>query len=295
MTDAHWAPDPTGRHETRLWDGQRWSDQVADGGFARLDSGPLPLFAPAPATPAGLPLPARVRPAGLAADPDDAASPRAGRHVLLGLLTAGLWWVFAPAVHWIRRRSWLTAVAWVTAWACVAGAGIVLLRLGAPPEQASPARTVEAFPALIPSSGAPQGTDGPTPAAASPTATSASPTVTASATSPSATGDDRAARTPATSRPAGRAVPAASPTKAVRPPATSAQPRPRATRPRPSPSVSVPPVVVPGLDPRFPSCPAAKAHGYGPYYAGVDPEYLWYPDKDGDGVACERERERPQR
>ena len=31
------------------------------------------------------------------------------------------------------------------------------------------------------------------------------------------------------------------------------------------------------------------------YYAGVDPEYLWYPDKDGDGVVCERERERPQR
>lgn len=25
-----WAPDPTGRHEFRFWDGQRWTDRVAD-------------------------------------------------------------------------------------------------------------------------------------------------------------------------------------------------------------------------------------------------------------------------
>lgn len=38
--------------------------------------------------------------------------------------------------------------------------------------------------------------------------------------------------------------------------------------------------------PRFRTCDAAVAHGYGPYRRGVDPEYAWYPDPDGDGVAC---------
>lgn len=41
------------------------------------------------------------------------------------------------------------------------------------------------------------------------------------------------------------------------------------------------------LDPRFPSCAAAKAAGYGPYRRGVDPEYNWYRDGDSDGITCE--------
>jgi Excalibur calcium-binding domain len=42
-----------------------------------------------------------------------------------------------------------------------------------------------------------------------------------------------------------------------------------------------------GNDPRFSTCAEAKSHGYGPYTAGVDPEYAWYRDGDGDGVVCE--------
>ena len=42
-----------------------------------------------------------------------------------------------------------------------------------------------------------------------------------------------------------------------------------------------------GVDPRFDSCKAAKAAGYGPYYRGTDEEYSWYRDSDGDGVVCE--------
>jgi hypothetical protein len=38
--EAGWNPDPTGRHEYRYWDGDRWTDQVADGGVAGSD--PLP-------------------------------------------------------------------------------------------------------------------------------------------------------------------------------------------------------------------------------------------------------------
>jgi Excalibur calcium-binding domain len=40
-------------------------------------------------------------------------------------------------------------------------------------------------------------------------------------------------------------------------------------------------------DPRFGSCKAARAAGYGPYHRGLDPEYRWYHDRDHDGVVCE--------
>jgi len=71
--------------------------------------------------------------------------------------------------------------------------------------------------------------------------------------------------------------------------ATSA-PRP----PSPSPAASArpapvrTPVPTPGLDPRFATCRAANAGGYGPYRSGVDAEYDWYRDRDHDGLVCER-------
>jgi hypothetical protein len=37
---ARWAPDPTGRHELRYWNGSEWTDHVADGGVQATD--PLP-------------------------------------------------------------------------------------------------------------------------------------------------------------------------------------------------------------------------------------------------------------
>lgn len=40
-------------------------------------------------------------------------------------------------------------------------------------------------------------------------------------------------------------------------------------------------------DPRFDSCDAAQASGYGNYTRGLDPEYQWYQDRDGDGHVCE--------
>jgi type IV secretory pathway VirB10-like protein len=41
------------------------------------------------------------------------------------------------------------------------------------------------------------------------------------------------------------------------------------------------------VDPRYPSCTEATAHGYGHYVSGVDAEYGWYRDTDADGVVCE--------
>ena len=42
-----------------------------------------------------------------------------------------------------------------------------------------------------------------------------------------------------------------------------------------------------GQDPRFATCKAAKAAGFGPYVRGKDPEYSWYRDGDSDGTVCE--------
>lgn len=42
-----------------------------------------------------------------------------------------------------------------------------------------------------------------------------------------------------------------------------------------------------GTDPRYKTCAAANDAGLGPYRRGVDPEYEWYQDRDGDGVVCE--------
>lgn len=38
--NSQWLADPTGRHQYRLWDGQRWSGHVSDSGNAGFD--PLP-------------------------------------------------------------------------------------------------------------------------------------------------------------------------------------------------------------------------------------------------------------
>nr|WP_284290447.1 excalibur calcium-binding domain-containing protein [Angustibacter aerolatus] len=46
-------------------------------------------------------------------------------------------------------------------------------------------------------------------------------------------------------------------------------------------------VAAPALDPRYRTCGDANDAGYGPYTEGVDPEYDWYQDRDGDGVDCE--------
>ena len=48
-----------------------------------------------------------------------------------------------------------------------------------------------------------------------------------------------------------------------------------------------PPESSSGNDPRYSTCTAAKAAGYGPYRNGLDPEYSWYVDRDNDGVVCE--------
>jgi micrococcal nuclease len=61
--------------------------------------------------------------------------------------------------------------------------------------------------------------------------------------------------------------------------------KPGGTTPTPTPTKTTKPS---GTDPRYRTCGDANAAGYGPYRRGVDAEYSWYQDRDGDGVVCER-------
>lgn len=70
-------------------------------------------------------------------------------------------------------------------------------------------------------------------------------------------------------------------------PAVGVPPAPApATSAAPPPPALAPPTAT-GLDPRFRTCTAATAAGYGPYVRGVDPEYSWYQDRDGGGTVCQ--------
>jgi hypothetical protein len=80
-------------------------------------------------------------------------------------------------------------------------------------------------------------------------------------------------------------LPTASPS-----PTSIASPSPTATTEPTTPSTPSPtatPTQTSSADPRFGTCKAAKAAGYGPYYRGLDPEYGWYRDADNDGTVCE--------
>ncbi|WP_345456657.1 excalibur calcium-binding domain-containing protein [Nocardioides marinquilinus] len=63
----------------------------------------------------------------------------------------------------------------------------------------------------------------------------------------------------------------------------------RKTKALAPPPAEVPAVETPVVqtDPQFSYCYEANDAGYGNYVSGVDPEYDWYDDADGDGRVCE--------
>lgn len=89
-------------------------------------------------------------------------------------------------------------------------------------------------------------------------------------------------------------------------PSTSNTPKPSATAESspsatPSPAVTLSPIPAPSVtpspsasqsartpDPKYSSCAEAKRNGYNrKYVRGIDPEYYYYRDGDGDGIVCE--------
>lgn len=58
---SRWAPDPTGSHEYRWWDGRTWTDYVADAGETSVDRFPVARPGP-PAAPTASPATAAAAP-----------------------------------------------------------------------------------------------------------------------------------------------------------------------------------------------------------------------------------------
>jgi hypothetical protein len=69
--------------------------------------------------------------------------------------------------------------------------------------------------------------------------------------------------------------------------APNRSPAPRATASPPAAQGLVGTTSTSRVDPDYGTCRNAKAHGGGPYYAGKDPEYGYYQDRDHDGIVCE--------
>jgi cytoskeletal protein RodZ len=107
------------------------------------------------------------------------------------------------------------------------------------------------------------------------TPTTTAPSRQAESASPSPT---HPSASPSPTHPSASPSPTASPSRSnpVKPKAsTTTKAAPKTTK------------ATPKTDPMFPTCKAANAAGYGPYYRDKDPEYYWYQDRDHDGVVCE--------
>ncbi|MCC4248463.1 thermonuclease family protein [Microbacterium testaceum] len=68
---------------------------------------------------------------------------------------------------------------------------------------------------------------------------------------------------------------------------TPVEPAPAPVDPAPAPPEPAEPDPAPATDPDFGTCKEANANGFGNYVRGQDPEYVWYDDRDKDGVVCE--------
>lgn len=276
---SQWAADPYRRHELRYWDGHAWTEHVRDGALPSLDPvlGLTGLEAgadttrdstrPILAVPTSPPHPSPEAPAPLLS----------GKvHVLLALVTLGLWLIVAPAIYWARRRAVKPLVAWSAVW-------IALFVIGALGGGNTPPSTLTTAASAPP--GASQASS--TAASAVPTPTSVSPqTTTASATpaSPPIT-----SRKPSSSAGAWKHLSGSRAARTTSQAASATKPTTKATSERTAKPTNQPTSepTAKVSDPRFRTCKEAKAQGYGPYYKSKDPEYYWYRDSDHDGVDCE--------
>lgn len=109
LPPAQWAPDPYGRFEYRYWDGASWTYHVLDAGLTGLDPSPVIRRS----TPLGF-LTLRA-------------------HLLVSLLTCGLWALALPALHAWRSRHRARALAYVVA---IAAGYVTAVSVGSPPTPA---------------------------------------------------------------------------------------------------------------------------------------------------------------
>ncbi|GAT65047.1 nuclease [Planomonospora sphaerica] len=139
--------------------------------------------------------------------------------------------------------------------------------------------------------GTPAGTS-PPPATPPTTAPTGAPATTPPPTGPTGTNPTGSGPTgaPAATNPAATAPatpPASAPATGTTAPAGRATTAPAAA---PSGRTGADRAGAGGTDRRFGTCREATEAGYGPYFKESDPEYAWYADGDGDGVACDSDR-----
>lgn len=291
VAPAQWAADPYGRHELRYWDGTAWSEHVRDGNVPSRDpvnsgrvasrgrdtrteivgSGGAPADGEwqdkdaeawgsprrggSGATSVGGPPGHRAIHAAPTSEPRPLMSGK--NHALLGLVTCGLWLIAAPAIYWFRKRAFKPLAAWVVAWALLIG--VSAATAGEPSGS-----TITVADEQPTSTGTVQGLVG-----AAPT-TSAKPTAAPAKTA--TTPVKASVKASTTAKPK---------TTIATKPGTSTS-----TAPKPKPKTTAK-TTTSRTDPRFDTCKAANAAGYGNYREGVDPEYDWYQDRDHDGIVCE--------
>ena len=121
---ASWYPDPTGRHEHRYWDGERWTVHVADNGVTGVDGPAQPPAAQQQAvvheqrtsTAGWAPVPERPTPTPQYAW--QPSSPTSALPVSAGAATPG---------RSSRGRGWIFAIAIVVAIAGIGATAMVAL------------------------------------------------------------------------------------------------------------------------------------------------------------------------
>ena len=262
-TGAQWAPDPSGRHQLRFWDGRTWTAHVMDEQVVSQDAldgppGPDPRSA------------ATTDPAGAGPKP---LLPWWG-HLMAGVASCGLWFVLAPAIHWFRQGAVKPALVWSGVWAVL----IAFVALSGGSD--GPVTTVAATtPAAVRSTLAPTTTTTTTSAAPVTTAVAPPPSPRALVAAPPVTTAAAPARAAVTTR---RSTAPARTTKR-----TTTKRAATTTRTTKARRTTTKPPADPGTDRDYGTCAKAKAAGKGPYYAGIDVEYSWYRDADNDGKVCE--------
>ena len=118
MSVSSWEPDPTGRHQYRWWDGEEWTDQVADDGVqsvdpvniaeANLPRDAAPLPPPPPGSVPGAPI---YDSGSLPPDPLSMLASKGRRfgayllEIPLALVTLGIGYLIWMLIVWARGQT----------------------------------------------------------------------------------------------------------------------------------------------------------------------------------------------
>lgn len=118
MSVSSWEPDPTGRHQYRWWDGEQWTDQVADDGVQSVDpitssEANLPRDAPPSPPPPPGSVPGVSMPGSRSGTPDPLSmlaskGRRFGGYLLeipLAFVTLGIGYLIWMLIVWARGQT----------------------------------------------------------------------------------------------------------------------------------------------------------------------------------------------